>query len=260
MPEAALKACPDAVMSPTCAAIAPVTCVVLSNRASRCFCTLPDGVRGRVSNDFVALRHFEFREPLPAVRFERRDVERLARRDNHEGATDFAPLLVRDADHRDVADRVELDDRRFHFRGIHVLAAGDEHVLDAVDDGIEAVGVLHGDVARLEPAVLERSGVQLRPAPVARRDVRAARPDLAGFADCGDLACLRLSTSFISTVRCGIPTALGCARMRSRSPTGCARAEQISLMPQPLTIATPSSQPAQDVRFRIRRAAGDQRQ
>src|SRR5512139_3258448 len=110
--------------------------------------------------------------------FERRDVERLARRNHYERATHFAPLLVRDTDHRNVAYRVELDDGRFDFGGIHVLATRDEHVLDAIDDGVEAVRVLHGDVAGFEPAVLECGGVQLGPAPVTWRHVRAARPDL----------------------------------------------------------------------------------
>ena len=68
---------------------------------------------------------------------------------------------------------------------IDVLAAGDVHVLPAVDDVVEALLVDPRGVAGVQPAVGERRFVGVRPVPVARRDVRSLDPEFAEFADAG---------------------------------------------------------------------------
>ena len=42
---------------------------------------------------------------------------------------------------------------------INVEAAGDDHVLGAVDDAQEAAGIAHRDVAGVQPAAAEHLGV-----------------------------------------------------------------------------------------------------
>ena len=70
----------------------------------------------------------------------------------------LAPLLVRHADdgrflHRGMAQQHAFDlDRR------DVLAAADDHVLDAVADLDVAVGVHDGRIARMEPAAARTPG------------------------------------------------------------------------------------------------------
>ena len=65
---------------------------------------------------------------------------------------------------------------------IDVLAAGDQHVLGAVDDRDEAVGVDRGDVAGVQPAVDDRLGGRLGPVPVAEHHVGPRHQDLAVLA------------------------------------------------------------------------------
>lgn len=57
--------------------------------------------------------------------------------------------------------------RRLDLCRVHVLAARDEHVLLAIDDAKEAVGVTPGDIARREPAVVESGPCRLGLIPVA---------------------------------------------------------------------------------------------
>src|SRR5207302_1321397 len=75
-----------------------------------------------------------------------------------------------------------LVERSLDLERRDVLAAADDHVLEAVDDVEEALLVEDADVARIEPAVAECAPCRLRILPVAREDLRAADDDLAGLA------------------------------------------------------------------------------
>ena len=76
----------------------------------------------------------------------------------------FAPLLARDADHRDV-DHVGMPEQQhLDVGGIDVEAAGNDHVLLAVEQDDEAVLVDAAHVARLE----EQAAVLVVPEQVAR--------------------------------------------------------------------------------------------
>ena len=66
---------------------------------------------------------------------------------------------------------------------VHVLAAGDDHVLLAVDDRRVALLVGAAEVAGVEPAAGERLLVGLRAAPVAEHHLVALDDDLADLAD-----------------------------------------------------------------------------
>src|SRR4051794_12575572 len=112
-------------------------------------------------------------------------IERERRRAFPQRDIRFRSLSAIGVGHRDhgglahvrvLVDRV-LDDAR-----IDVEAAGDEHVLLAVNDGEAPVLGHEPDVAGQEPAVDEGARVLLRPVPVAGRDVRAADADFADLA------------------------------------------------------------------------------
>ena len=65
---------------------------------------------------------------------------------------------------------------------VHVLAAGDDHVLGAVEQEQVAVVVEAADVARPVPPVAQGGRGLLGLVPVAGHDVRALHRDLAGLA------------------------------------------------------------------------------
>ena len=46
-------------------------------------------------------------------------------------------------------------DHFFHFTGVHVLAAGENHVLHPINDVEETLFIPLGQVARVEPSVGE---------------------------------------------------------------------------------------------------------
>ena len=68
---------------------------------------------------------------------------------------DLAPVRVGPAHHHRIPDAGILPQHRLQLGGIDVLAAGDHHVLLAVDDPEIAVLVEPADVAGAEPAVEE---------------------------------------------------------------------------------------------------------
>ncbi len=70
-------------------------------------------------------------------------------------------------------------ERVFDLDRVHVLTAAVDHVLLAVDDVQQAIGVDPRDVAGVQPAVHERLGGRLGLVPVALHDVRAAHQQLA---------------------------------------------------------------------------------
>ena len=121
-------------------------------------------------------------EPVELVRLDRR-----ASLD--EGRDDLAPALVRHAGdghlgHGRMQRQAALDlDRR------DVLAAGDDHVVDATGDEEIAVGVQIPGVARKIPALAQRLGVGVGAAPIAleRFVAQEERDDFAFLADGGNI-------------------------------------------------------------------------
>ena len=128
------------------------------------------------------------------------------RRRGH-GSADLAPLLVGHADQRGLGDARVGEHHRLDLGRVDVLAAGDEHVLRAALDGEEALVVLDGEVAGLQPAVADRLGGCLGPAPVAGGDVRAADQQLAGLV--GVTSVPSSSTIFMSMWKIGIADRVG---------------------------------------------------
>ena len=101
--------------------------------------------------------HLELGQLRPAVldAARRRSRSRPSRSDD-EGHGHLAPPLVGPADHRHLEHRVVLVEHPLDLGAGDVLAAGDDHVLEAVDDEEVAVLVAHADVAGVEPAAGER--------------------------------------------------------------------------------------------------------
>src|SRR5439155_11830228 len=66
----------------------------------------------------------------------------------------FAVTLVGHADDLDIGDVGVGVEELLDLAGIHVLAAPDDHVLDAPDDVDVALGIHGGEVARVHPPVL----------------------------------------------------------------------------------------------------------
>ena len=80
-------------------------------------------------------------------------ARRLCRRvGDHDRDDAFAPLRVLTADHGGVEHRRVAEENLLDLDRVDVLAAGDDHVLLAVDEGDEALGVHAPEVARVEPA------------------------------------------------------------------------------------------------------------
>ena len=78
-----------------------------------------------------------------------------ARPEDDPGAANLAPSLVRHADHGGLGHTGVLVEGGFDLGGIDVLAAGDEHVLQPVEDAAEALLVALDDVAGAEPLAVE---------------------------------------------------------------------------------------------------------
>ena len=102
--------------------------------------------------------------------------ERMAGLDRHDRHADLTPLLVRDTDHGRFGDRRELMQHALDFGRIDVFAAGNVHVLPAVDDVVKTFLVDPRGVAGMQPALGEGRRVGVRPVPVTGRDVRPANP------------------------------------------------------------------------------------
>ena len=75
-----------------------------------------------------------------------------------------------------------LGDDILHLTGEYVEPAGDDHVLDPIDDVPEAVGVFARHIAGVQPAVPERVRGGLRQVPVPATEQRPGDADLTDFA------------------------------------------------------------------------------
>src|SRR5574338_71603 len=136
-------------------------------------------------------RALEVREVLPAEREQLGLARARARAQHDESLGRLAPLLVGHADHRALEHRLVAVERVLDLGGADVLAARDDDVLLAVDD-VEAAGrVPHAEVARVEPAALDRARGLVGLLVVAAEDDVRARADLADAAPVArDLAAL----------------------------------------------------------------------
>ena len=102
---------------------------------------------------------------------------------DHDCSHRLAPFRMRhadDGDHRHVGMSGE---HVFHLAGEDIEPAADHHVLLAIEDEQITLLVGAGDVAGMQPAVLQGLGGLLRPFPVFGHDVRSAHADLARLAD-----------------------------------------------------------------------------
>ena len=89
---------------------------------------------------------------------------------------------IGDADHRCLGNVGMVQQHHLDLGRKDVLAARNEHVLAAVDEGDEAVAVLPPDVAGAEPAVVGEGAAPSPPAgSSSRRDVGTGQPELAGL-------------------------------------------------------------------------------
>ena len=76
----------------------------------------------------------------------------------------------------------------FHLAGKDIEAAGDDHVLLAVDNAQKAVGITHRDIAGVEPAALEGLFGLFRLVQIAQHHLRAAHANFARLPICHWLA------------------------------------------------------------------------
>ncbi|KAB8091453.1 hypothetical protein EE612_016934, partial [Oryza sativa] len=123
------------------------------------------------------------RQPLPAephdVAGERRLVGAVgAVLGRHERAWRLPPLLVGPRHHRRLQHRRVLVHRLLHLQAADVLPAGDDDVLSPVLHLDVPVGVLHAEVAGVEPPVLERLRVRPGVLEVPLHDAVPAHDDL----------------------------------------------------------------------------------
>src|SRR6185503_20075427 len=107
----------------------------------------------------------------------------LAGLHHHDRLHGLAPFVVGDADHGGFRDVRVIADRALDLGGVDVLAAGDDHVLDA-DVDIEVAVLIHvAGIAGAEPAVAAESpGGRLRQVPVANHVGAGAGGDFANLA------------------------------------------------------------------------------
>ena len=93
----------------------------------------------------------------------------------------FAPFLVRTADHRGVLHLVHVVQHLLHFRRVDVLAARNNHVLEAVVDPVIAVFVPIAHVAGMVPAVPDGLPGRFLVAPIFVEDALALDENFAGL-------------------------------------------------------------------------------
>jgi hypothetical protein len=84
-----------------------------------------------------------------------------------EGGDDLAPAFVGEANHGDLGHRLVQRQAAFDLHRRDVLAAGDDHVVDAAGDEQVAIGVEVAGVAGEVPALTQRLGVGFGSAPIA---------------------------------------------------------------------------------------------
>src|SRR5690606_10294344 len=101
------------------------------------------------------LRSLELAELRATMRFESRVIQGFPFLERDDGDGAFAPSLVRNADHGDLAHLRQLVDHALDLRRGDILAAADDHVLLAIGDVKESLLVEIADVAGSEPVAEE---------------------------------------------------------------------------------------------------------
>ena len=104
---------------------------------------------------------------------------KLPFRPDDDGRDPLAPLGVRQADDRALPNAGMLAQRLLDLRRIHVLASGDDHVLDPVDDVELALCVTEAGIAGPIPAVFHDRRRCFRLLPVAAEHRRRSDQELA---------------------------------------------------------------------------------
>ena len=141
---------------------------------------LPDWVAGQVVDN--GDRHGQFRPRQPT----RQVVEEFFAGDSGVGVGDdvgdrhLAVHVVGTADDRCFEHRAVLCERVLDLSRVQVLAASDDHVLDAVHERQVAVVVEHPDVAGVQPAVADGPRRRSGQVQVAAHDAGPGDDDFAG--------------------------------------------------------------------------------
>src|ERR1700752_5404582 len=91
----------------------------------------------------------------------------------------FAPLRIGYAEHGYFTNGGMPVDHCFHLSRINVLTAGDNHVLQSVEDVKISPGVLMADISRTKESVAERFSRFFRIVPIAPHDVGASYDQFA---------------------------------------------------------------------------------
>ena len=112
-------------------------------------------------------------EKAPAVSRDILRAENLSRFQHDTGHHKLTPLRVWHSEDRGFANRGMLVKHRFDLAGVDILAARDNHILQAVQDVEITVRILTADVTRAKEAVSERESGFLRILPIATHDIRA---------------------------------------------------------------------------------------
>src|SRR5262245_53808180 len=106
-------------------------------------------------------------------------AEDLSRLQHDTGHHQFAPLRVRYSEDRGLPNHRMVVKTCLDLAGIDILAARDNHVLQAVQDVKKTVRILTADVSRAKEAVPEGKSGFLRVLPIATHDIRASSHQFA---------------------------------------------------------------------------------
>src|SRR5437868_3858225 len=126
-----------------------------------------------------AARNFEIGERSSAIRDQLISSKSLPRLENNAGFHDFPPLWIRYSKDCDFAHGWMRVNHGFDFAGVNVLPAGDDHVLQTIENVEISVGILIADIAGTKEAVPECTLCLARVVPIATHDIRAAGDQLA---------------------------------------------------------------------------------
>src|SRR5262245_57739106 len=109
--------------------------------------------RQRGVGELHASRNLVISERATAERHQVIGADGLSRCEHDTRGHELAPFLVWNAEHRGFMDRRMLEQDRLDFAGVDVLAARDDHVLAAIEDEEEILGVAIPDVSGPEIAI-----------------------------------------------------------------------------------------------------------
>src|SRR5436190_18185395 len=143
---------------------------------------LAGGVAGQGVDEEHVLRHLEPGELTAAVLDELVGGHARVPLHRHECNGYFTPPVVGTTDDGGFEHGIVLVEDALDLRSCDVLATGNDHVLEPIDDVQVAVVVAPADVAGVEPPAFERGGRRVRVAPVSLEHLGAAEDDFAALA------------------------------------------------------------------------------